>query len=318
VQGPHLTIERAIQSYLQAHRKARHSPKTIEWHQTALKQFQHYLLAERSLLQVGQITETDVHGWMASLGQRPTTTGKQRSAHTIETYGRSVRAFCTWLVHRGNLICSPLSKGLFPRASVPLPHLIPPEMFEQFVRAGPPPEAKARSMAARDRAVLWVLFDTGISVSEVCALRLGDVDRKTDMLNVRGKGGKERRMTLGPTCLDHLLSYLKQSYQTSKERLAGRSAGEDPLFRCESGQPLTKNSVTLLFGRFRKRAGSSDTPITPQIFRHSFALRYLQAGGDPHGLRELLGYKGMGRVKQHLHWYDQLVRDRTQNKAGRT
>jgi site-specific recombinase XerD len=59
-------------------------------------------------------------------------------------------------------------------------------------------------------------------------------------------------------------------------------------------------------------------PIGPQILRHSFALRYLQAGGDPRGLQELLGYTGMALVRQYLHWHDQLVHDRMENKAKRT
>lgn len=211
--GNCLTIEEAIQAYLQTHHKARHGPKTLEWHQMALRHLQHYLLAERHLFLVSQIRETDIRGWVASLAQTPTATGKLRSASTIETYARSARAFCTWLVHRGELLCSPMSEGSFPRTSIPLPHLLPLETFEQFLQAASLSEAKAskaKSMAVRDRAILWVLFETGISVCEVCSLRLGDVDRKTGTLSVRGKGGNVRQLALGPTCLDHLLSYLKQ------------------------------------------------------------------------------------------------------------
>ncbi len=96
--GNCLTIEGAIQSYLQTHDKARHGPKTLEWHQMALRHLQHYLLAERHLLLVSQIRETDIRGWVAFLAQTPSATSKLRSASTIETYARSARAFCTWLV----------------------------------------------------------------------------------------------------------------------------------------------------------------------------------------------------------------------------
>jgi site-specific recombinase XerD len=75
---------------------------------------------------------------------------------------------------------------------------------------------------------------------------------------------------------------------------------------------LTKNSLTLLFHRLRKRAGMPETAITPQILRHSFALRYLQAGGDPRVLQELLGYAGMAQVRQYLRWHDEFVHKRTQ------
>jgi integrase/recombinase XerD len=136
------------------------------------------------------------------------------------------------------------------------------------------------------------------------------MNRQTGILRVRGKGGKERQISLGSKSLGHLLWYLDQS--CPEEHLAGKGAGEDHLFLSKSGLPLTKNSLVLLFGRLRKRAGISDTPISPQILRHSFALRYLQAGGDPCGLRELLGYVGIAQVKLYLHWHDQLLHHRTQ------
>jgi site-specific recombinase XerD len=318
----HLLIKRAIQWYLQAHRKASHEPKTLEWHQTALRSLQQYLLDERQMLSIQQITETDIRGWMESLRQTPTPKGSLRSARTIETYARSVRAFCTWLVQRGDLARSPMSEEAFPRTSVPLPDLLPLETFEQFVQARSSSEtttANAKRMAARDRAILWVLFDTGITVSEMCALRLCDVDQRTGILNVRSKGGKERQMTVGPRCLNALRSYLKQAHPTKQEHMRGRTAGHDPLFCSEQGRPLTKNSVTLLFGRLRRCAEMhGDFSIGPQILRHSFALRYLQAGGDPRVLQELLGYAGMAQIRQYLHWHDQLLYRQRQKGAEET
>jgi len=151
-------------------------------------------------------------------------------------------------------------------------------------------------------------------VSEVCALRVADLDHQTGLLRVRGKGGKERLMSLGFTCRSHLRSYLKQMNPTTQSELARRKAGGDPLFGSKGKQPLTTNGVTTVFARFRKRAGISDATISPQILRHSFALRYLQAGGNPRGLQELLGYEGMAPVRQYLRWYDQLFHEQMQQE----
>ncbi len=166
-------------------------------------------------------------------------------------------------------------------------------------------------MAARDQALLWVLFETGMTVSEVCALRVTDLDLQAGLLRVRGKGGQERQMPLGATCLSHLRAYLKQMEPTTKSGLARRRAGGDPLFGSREKQPLTRNGVTMVFARFRTRAGLSDTTMSPQILRHSFALRYLQAGGNPRGLQALLGYGGMAPVRQYLRWQTQLVHNQT-------
>jgi site-specific recombinase XerD len=70
-----------------------------------------------------------------------------------------------------------------------------------------------------------------------------------------------------------------------------------------------------VFARLRKRVGISDSAINPQILRHNFALRYLQAGGNPQGLQELMGYEGMAPVRQYLRWYNQMFHDPIQKEA---
>lgn len=307
-----LTIQRAIQQYLQAHRTVGHRPKTLEWHQIALGHVQEYMLKECHLHLVHQITEETMKNWLTSVAQTPTKGGALRSSSTIETYARSARAFFRWLVERGTLSCSPMPEHAFPRSAVPLPHFVSAATFEQVMRAGFFQKGKAneaKRTAARDQALLWVLFETGITVSEACTLRVADLDPQTGMLRVKGKGGKERQMPLEPTCIRHLRSYLKQMDPTTRRGLTIRKAGGDPLFAAKGKQPLTKNGVTMVFARLRKRAGISESIISPQILRHSFALRYLQAGGDPQGLQELMGYEGMAPVRQYLRWQDQLLHE---------
>jgi len=309
-----LTIERAVQEYLQAHREVGHRPKTLEWHHMVLAHLQQYVLTECRLLLVDQITETAIYSWLMSLAQAPTTRGSQRSASTVETYARSARAFFGWLVERGMLACSPMSERAFPRTGVPLPHVVSPATFDRAIRAGFPRKVKesgAMRMATRDRALLWVLFETGMTVSEVCALRVADLDLQTGLLRVRGKGGQERLMPLGVPCLSHLRAYLKQMEPTTRSGLARRRAGGDPLFGSREKEPLTRNGVTMVFARFRTRAGLTDTPMSPQILRHSFALRYLQAGGNPRGLQALMGYGGMAPIRQYLRWQNQLFNNQT-------
>jgi site-specific recombinase XerD len=99
---------------------------------------------------------------------------------------------------------------------------------------------------------------------------------------------------------------------TTKRGLARRHAGGDPLFGSKGKQQLTRNGVNMMFARFRQQAGISEEAITPQILRHSFALRYLQAGGNAHGLQELVGYEGMAPIRQYLRWYNQLLHEQMQ------
>lgn len=84
-------------------------------------------------------------------------------------------------------------------------------------------------------------------------------------------------------------------------------AGEDHLFLSETRTPLTINGVTLLFARLRKRAGITDKRISPHIFRHTFAIRYLVLGNDPFSLQELLGHEDMTTVKNYMHMNDETI-----------
>lgn len=119
------TIEEAIQQYLQQHQRAKHQPKTVAWHQTALGHFHRYLRVERHLLLVSRLSEADVRGWFCFLQETPGASGKERSTHTIATYIRSVRAFCAWLVrrrwdHRAGSACAPIWSSIVPhRRSLP-------------------------------------------------------------------------------------------------------------------------------------------------------------------------------------------------------
>src|SRR6266487_5556552 len=130
-----LSIEGAIQSYLQEQRANERSVKTLEWHQTALGLFQQYLVDKRHLHLLCQITEAQVRGWVAFLGTTPSTKDTTRSAGTIVTYARSARAFCHWAVRNGYLESLPIVRGTMPKARRKLIHVIEPEEFERLLLA---------------------------------------------------------------------------------------------------------------------------------------------------------------------------------------
>jgi hypothetical protein len=226
-----LTIERAIQEYLQAHRTVGHRPKTLEWHQTVLSHLHQYLQTECDLVLVHHLTETALRSWLKRLAQTPTAKGAPRSASTIETYARSARAFCGWLVEQGVLSCSPLSGPLFPRTNVPLPHVVSPATFEQLMQAGFAQRVqaqRAKRLMARDRALLWVLFDTGVTVAEVCALRVVDLDQQMGVLQVRGRGGKERKTIPDEKWHDHGVCSVSQAGRNEGKR--DHAPGSSPQF----------------------------------------------------------------------------------------
>ena len=135
-------------------------------------------------------------------------------------------------------------------------------------------------------------------LSEAYALRLKDVDVEQAMLMVRREPFKGRRLSLGQEALEAVRDYVGQY------RLSGRQVGigisDTPLFLSETGHGLTENGIVSLFGRLRERARLTREEIGPTLVRDSFAVRYLQAGGNVFTLRDLLGHQESAAVKRFL------------------
>jgi integrase/recombinase XerD len=306
-----MTVERAIGEYLDDQIGANHSEKTVEWHRIALGLFCSFL-ETRGITQITTIDAADISAWFTSMRKTPGARGKMRTERTIQTYARSARAFFHWLVRQGMLENNPFERVMFPKVGKPLIKTISDEEFEQLLLACAPPNEDgpfAERATVRNRAILWLFYDTGIRLSELLNLRLPDFDRKHGLITVKGKGAKERRIALGQNCLRNLLYYLDRHRPDQQELEEWGSLGEDHIFLAETRKPLTKNGVTLLFARLKKRAGITGKRVSPHIFRHTFAIRYLKLGKDPFGLQDLLGHEDIATVKLYMHMNDDEIQD---------
>jgi len=306
------SIADAIDAYLQDHTGGNHSHKTLEWHATALGLLRKYLAEKRVMTTVQEVDASAISAWFAYLHTVPGQRGKVRCERTIQTYARSARAFFRWLMRRASIERNPFDQVAFPKVGRPLIQTIEPEEFERLLQACAPPHESgwlSERAAARNRAIFWLFYDTGIRVSELCGLRIGDVDRKRGLILVKGKGSKERRIALGQNCQRHLFHYLDRHRPGAVELVEWGSAGEDHLFLSETRRPLTKNGIEMLFKRVRERAGITSKRISPHILRHTFAIRYLILGNDPFSLQELLGHEDMATVKLYMHMNDTTIQE---------
>jgi site-specific recombinase XerD len=307
-----MTMERAIGDYLDDHIGGNHSAKTLEWHRTALGLLQTYLQEGRAITLVSEIDAVDITAWFTALRKIPGARGKMRSERTVQTYARSARAFFHWLVRQETIGENPFDRVAFPKVGKPLIKTITDEEFEKLLLACAPPNEEgqfAERAAVRNRAILWLFYDSGIRLSELINLCIGDFDRKHGLITVKGKGSKERRIALGQNCLRNMLHYLDRHRPDAQELEEWGSLGEDHFFLAETRKPLTKNGVTLLFVRLKQRAGITGKRISPHIFRHTFAIRYLKLGKDPFSLQELLGHEDIATVKLYMHMNDEDIQE---------
>ena len=239
------------------------------------------------------LTTAVVREWLAGLCSEPSETGTARSSSTINAYARSARAFCHWLVLQRYLERTPFVKGTVPKATNHLAYILKPEEFEHLLRVCGPSGELVDHATARNRALLWLFWETGLLVTEVCGLRLWDVDREQGQVRIQGPDAEARWVPVGAIGLHALLCYLDHLRLVE----AKETAGGEVLFLSERGQPLTPNAITLLFPRLSRRAGMRGKGVSPSLLRDTFAVRYLQQGGHPKTLQQLLGLVGKAAIK---------------------
>lgn len=174
------------------------------------------------------------------------------------------------------------------------------------------------AFVSRDRAILELLYSTGMRVAELAALNMDLLDFETGMVRVQGKGSRERLVPVGRPALEALRAYLPQREQLSRQRAGrGRQPEARAIFLNGRGSRLTVRSIERLVGTYARRAGIASR-VTPHALRHSFATHLLEMGADLRSVQELLGHVSLSTTQKYTHLnLDHLsdVYDRAHPKA---
>lgn len=211
------------------------------------------------------------------------------------TIGRkiaSLRSFFNYLLREKKAGHNPAEMVQTPKVEKHLPVYLPvDEMFSllgQKFRRDP--------FGLRDRAILELFYSSGIRVSELTGLNLGDIEPGQGLMKVRGKGRKERIVPVGNHALAALRDYLEK-----RGELLGK-ATEDyirpPLFLSGRGTRLTSRSVARLLDKYVKMSGIN-RKIGPHALRHTFATHLLDAGADLRSIQELLGHENLSTTQKY-------------------
>ena len=157
------------------------------------------------------------------------------------------------------------------------------------------------SFYLRDRAILELLYSTGIRVAELVSRNLLDLDFEGEVLRVRGKGNKERLVPVGLPAKEAVIAWLPQRQQLITARAArGRTVEKDALFLNGRGGRLTTRSVERMVRMFGEKAGITQI-VTPHALRHSFATHLLEMGADLRSVQELLGHASLSTTQRYTH-----------------
>ena len=249
-------------------------------------------------------------GWLAAashdlLQSRPedilaylaTLTGK--SSRTSARRLSSLRRFFQYLAREGRIDHDPCARIAAPRIGRPLPKSLTEEEVESLLDA---PDTST-AVGQRDRAMLEVLYATGLRVSELVSLQLGQVNLRQGVIRVIGKGNKERLVPLGEDASDWVEKFIRQG---RAELLQGPPV--DVLFPSRRGRMMTRQTFWHAIKRHAVRAGISKT-LSPHVVRHAFATHLLNHGADLRVVQMLLGHSDISTTQIYTH----VARERLKN-----
>ena len=206
----------------------------------------------------------------------------------------AIRGLYRFLILDGATKENPTAAVDVPKAWKPLPHFL---TFDEVDRLLGAPDV-SESMGLRDRAMLEVLYATGLRVSELVALTMDSVDLENGVVRSMGKGSKERIVPLGESAAEAVRDYIGR----------GRPKKTNPnLFLNYRGQALTRGGFWLILRRLAAQAGI-DSKLSPHTLRHSFATHLLRGGAPLRHVQELLGHASITTTQVYTHLTSEHVR----------
>ena len=276
-------------NYLRYERNA--SPHTIRNYQSDLLQFRDYLTGgnPEAKVDVGAIDALRIRGFLALLYER------EKKKTSIARKLAAVRAFYKFLAKEGVLAANPAAIVSTPKLDKTLPRIMTEEEMNNFLNRVAQAVPKGEPMMRRDRAILELLYASGLRVSELAGLDLRSVNFGEGMLLVRGKGRKERIVPFGSKARQALEDYLPVRERILMEAKKG---GQAALFLNTKGARLTTRSVDRLLKKCVLMFGPN-VKVSPHSMRHAFASHLLTEGADLRAIQEMLGHRSLATTQKY-------------------
>ena len=282
-------IERYI-NYLQYERNA--SPHTIRNYRSDLLQFRDYLAhgQPRTTIDIRSIDALRIRGFLGFLYER------EKKKASIARKLAAVRAFYKFLTRERVLSENPAATVSTPKLDKRLPRIMTEEEMNTFLdRVVEAVKEGDDALMRRDRAILELLYASGLRVSELVGLDLRSVNFGDCMVLVRGKGRKERIVPFGSKARQALDEYLPVREKILRD---GKKTGQTALFLNARGERLTTRSVDRLVKKHVRTFGPN-VKVSPHSLRHAFASHLLTEGADLRSIQEMLGHKSLSTTQKY-------------------
>lgn len=294
-------MERLIRDFVEHIELERNlSPKTVAAYGGDLKRFlgflADYLSRPAASIRPSEVDPRAVRAFLAFLDRQGL--ARRSRARMLS----AVRSLFRFACRRGRMEANPAAAVRTPKIEKTLPRHLRPGEVEELVEA----PAGEDPLSRRDRALMELLYATGLRVSELVGLDWGDLDLGARVLRTIGKGGKERMVPFGRAAAEALEAWLGDW-----DRVLDRSAtrgGEEPVFLNFRGGRLSARSVQRVLDRHARGAGLGQS-VHPHMLRHTFATHLLEEGADLRSIQELLGHSSLSTTQRYTHVdIDRLLR----------
>lgn len=216
---------------------------------------------------------------------------KKRAPATVARQVATIKSFCRFLQEEGMMSNNPAATLDTPRVGRRLPRVLSLGEVDDLLNCPP----LGGEIGLRDRAMLELLYATGLRVSELLSLNVGDVNLEEGYLRCLGKRSRERMVPISRLACEFVSEYL----QKVRGRLT-RGREEQALFVNHRGRRMTRQGFWKIIKRYAREAGI-DKPIAPHILRHSFATHLLENGADLRSVQEMLGHASIATTQIYTH-----------------
>lgn len=276
-------------SYLEKERDASYNTKIS--YERDLKKLREYL-EQQGIQKVSDVTETSLNSYILFLEK------DGRAASTVSRYIASFKGFFEYCLKRGVIQTDPADRLKPPKVEKKFPQILTIAETKKLIDG---PDINS-DKGIRDRAMLELLYATGIRVSELISLKKEDMNLSMEYVVCHEKN-KDRIIPFGSAAKEALNLYLEKT----REKMMGETENEYLFVNC-SGKPMSRQGFWKLIKYYADKAGI-EKEITPHTFRHSFAAHLLENGADVHSVQKMMGHADVSTTQMYVEMQAGSVRD---------
>ncbi len=270
----------------------KYSQNTINSYANELKKFKKYFIDKKSLK---NLNNKDIKDYVQSISGGESS---KSLAHAIST----LKSFYKFLLTQKYVKNNPLDNIVQPKIKKDLPKVLSEEEVERLLDI-----KLTNHYSYRNKAMLEMMYSSGLRVSELINLRVTDIDLEMELVRIFGKGSKERVIPLGDYAVDALIEYLTYHRQSLLKK-----QDSNYLFLSSRGDKMTRQAFFKIVKKIAKDQGIK-TDFSPHTLRHSFATHLLKHGADLRSIQELLGHSDVSSTQIYTHITNEKLKENYQD-----